>query len=187
MSAVLFALIAAFLATTGARDQVLLAGLGARDGLRPALLFVALITGGVASGIAGVIARDVVGPTHSLRLLAAAAGLGLGGLELILRRPRALPQEPTRSLGAAALVLLADQVADPARFIIFALAVSSQAPLESAAGGWVGSALALGLGGSYAGWWLHRAHEFAILRRIAGALLVLAALAVLLWRWQVAG
>ena len=54
-------------------------------------------------------------------------------------------EEPTASLGALAIVVLAHQITDASRFLIFALAVAFAAPLAAGLGGALAGAASLGL------------------------------------------
>jgi len=56
------------------------------------------------------------------------------------------PQEPTRSLAAIGIVLLARQVGDSARLTVFALAAWSTMPSAAGLGGALGGAAAVALG-----------------------------------------
>ena len=181
MSAAFFAVLAAFLASIGGRDQMLIAEMTSRGGRRATLLLTGMLSCAGASAIAGVLAREAGDLGHVFRLLVAALGLALAGIESLIRKPRARMVEPTRSLGAAAVVLFADQLADPARFLVVALGVQSLQPLASASGGWLGSALALGIGAWHGRWLLRRQGLMTTGRRLAGALLLVAAIAVVLW------
>ncbi len=176
MSAFLFTFLACALAGIGARDQVLVARLVERLGERPALLLVAVLTGAMASAAAAWgawhIAETMPMPA---RILLAAVALAVAGAEgLFLRLPRP-PREPTRSLGAAALVLLAGQLTDSSRFLIFAIAVATTSPGPVGVGGTLGGAAALAIGwasgGRLFGTWVGR------FRRVIGALLI----AIALW------
>lgn len=177
MTGFLFALLAVFLAGIGARDQVLLAGITARHGPRGVLLVVALTTGIAASAFAawGAVA---IAPmlNSSARMLLAAMALGLAGLEALVLRPPRAPAEPTHSLGAAAIVLLAHQLTDSARFLIFAIALATAAPIPAGMGGAAGS-----IGALVAGWLggsdLLRP-ELSTARRVTGGVLLLVALFV---------
>lgn len=148
MSGFLFAFLAVLLAGIGARDQVLLANLTARQGARGSLLLVALATGIATSAFAawGALALMPV-LTGPARILLAAMALGLAGAEALLLKPPTAPEEPTQSLGAACIVLLAHQITDSARFLIFAIALATMAPIPAGIGGAAGSAAAL-----VAGW-----------------------------------
>ncbi len=63
------------------------------------------------------------------------AGASNAEVESLLLAPGKPPKEPTRSLGALAIVLLAHQLTDAARFLVFAIAVAFAAPLPAAVGG----------------------------------------------------
>ena len=77
------------------------------------------------------------------RVMLAGMALDLAGLEALVLRPGRKPVEPTHSLGAFALVLLALQVTDPVRFVVFAVGVGTAAPIPAAIGGAVASAVLL--------------------------------------------
>src|SRR3546814_5120950 len=62
----------------------------------------------------------------------------MAGLESMILAPRRDLLEPTHSLGALALVLLAHQVTDAARFLVFGMGVGFAAPLASGAAGVIG-------------------------------------------------
>lgn len=147
MATFLLALLAALVAGVGARDQLLVAWIAARQGQRPLLLVtavvVALLSAGLA-GWAGMLAAPQLVP--QARGVLVAMALGLAALELLVLRPKPRPAEPTASLGALAVVLLARQLADAARLLIFALAASSAVPLFAIAGGMLGCAATAVLG-----------------------------------------
>ena len=175
MSGLIFALIATLLAGIGARDQMTVAGLALRGGQRWGLLFVAVATS-LATAAFAAWAGLKVAPllTANARLIFAAIALALAGGESLLLAPRRLPDEPTQSLGAIALVLLAHQLSDAARFLIFAIAVATAAPLSAGLGGAIGGAATVTAGWMFAGE-LGR-FRLAALRRIVGAVLLVLAL-----------
>lgn len=145
MSGFYFALLAVILAGLGARDQVTIAGLSLRQGQRPGILivglFVSAATAALAAWGAALVAPLLAPPA---RLFMAAAALGLAGGESLLFAPRGKPDEPTHSLGALAIVLLAYQITDAARFLVFAIAVATNAPMPAGLAGAVGGAVLLG-------------------------------------------
>lgn len=174
MSALLFALVGSFLAATGARDQLLVAQLRSRLGASSGLLAVAL--GGAAataalaawagSRLAGGMSEDAATMFVALALLLAAA-------ELAWPNTVKPPAEPTRSLGAIALVLFTRQLTDASRFLVVAVAVALASPQMAALGGAIGGGAAVGLGWA-AGAELERRVPVRLIRRIlAGALLAL--------------
>lgn len=182
MSGFLFALIACFLASLGARDQVLVARLGTMLGARASLVAVALATACATAALAASAgARLVPELAPHLRSLTAAGLLVLAGGEMVLLGPGKAPQEPTRSLFAALVVLAAQQVTDGARLLVLALAVGTAAPVPAGIGGALGSGAALVLAAIAP----HRPEHLGKLRRLAGAILVLAG-ALLMGRQMIA-
>lgn len=176
MSGFLFALIACFLASLGARDQVLVARLSATLGPRLSLVVIALVCAGVTSVLAAWAGSRLLPElTPQLRTLTALLMLVLSGAEMLLIGPGKAPMEPTRSLFAAAIVLAAQQITDGARLLVLALAVGTAAPIPAGLGGAIGSATAL-LAGALAADWPARLGR---VRRIAGAALALIGLALL--------
>jgi Ca2+/H+ antiporter, TMEM165/GDT1 family len=147
MNGFLLAFIATVLAGLGARDQMLVAGLSARLGQRFSLLLIGLASAALAAAgavwLAGSFAPLL--PPPARRMLAALA-LGLAALEMLLWRIRATPAEPTRSLGAAGLVLLGLQLTDAARFLLFAIVVASLLPGAAGLGGALGGMVVVGIG-----------------------------------------
>ena len=181
MAAALFAFIAAALAGIGARDQMLVAGLVARQGRRWPILLVALTTA-MLSSAAVILAARVIGGELNNRagMLLAALALALAALELALVQPRRAPQEPTHSLGAAGLVLLVMQITDATRFLIFAIAIATEAPRTAGLGGMAASLVVIMIG------WLGGADLLALpirpVRRVLAAVLMLVAVWLV---WQV--
>jgi len=149
MSGFLFAFLATLIAGIGARDQLTIAGLATRLGQRPGLLGVAVLSAIVTSAIAAWAALAVMpilsGNAAGGKILTAIA-LGLAGGEMLLLKSRQMPDEPTHSLGATGIVLFAHQLTDAARFVIFALAVATAAPIPAAIGGAAGSIAVVTLG-----------------------------------------
>ena len=156
-----------------------MAGLTARQGQRPGVLLVALLsavlTAGFAAWAASVMLAELPPPA---RAIFAAIALGMAGLESMILAPRRDPREPTNSLGALLLVLLMHQVTDAARFLVFGMGVGLASPAASAAAGVAGGCLLVAFAwfrpdllGSPAARWT---------RRLVGALLTLAALGMFL-------
>ncbi|MBS0254660.1 MAG: hypothetical protein JSS36_05480 [Proteobacteria bacterium] len=181
MSGFFYAFIAVLLAGFGARDQVLIGHLSAGAANRYRLLVVAVLIGVLTSAIAGYGAHELAPSLTRLgRLLLAALALGLAGLEsLLMPRPKA-PKEPTLSLAAAAIVFFAHQITDAARLVIFALAVTVGTKL-GVAGGVLGGTFALMLGFGANGALVHSGQGLKVLRRLAGVLLLIGAVATWLY------
>lgn len=174
MPAFYLTLIAVLLAGFGARDQVTIAGLGLRQGQRPAVLVTAILGALLSASFAAYAAHFMLEQLPPpARTIFAAIALGLAGLESMILAPRRDPREPTNSLGALGIVLLAQQVMDAARFVIFGMAVGYAAPWHAGAAGMLGGVVLVTfawarpdlLGTPPARW----------TRRLVGGLLVLAA------------
>ncbi len=176
----LLALIATVLAGTGARDQVLVAGLAAKLGQRPSLLAISLVSSALAAAgavwLAGAFAPRLAEP---VRQMLAVLVLGLAALEMLAFPPRPGPAEPTHSLGAFAIVLLAQQLTDATRFLLFGIVVASLLPGATGLGGALGgmAVVAFGWSGGQAllGLPLRRIRRWlgAVLLVLAGVLIFL--------------
>lgn len=175
----LLALIATVVAGLGARDQVLVAGLAARQGQRPAVLAIALVSAALAAAGAVWVAQAFIPQlAQPARQMLAVLALGLAGLEMLAFSPKPNPAEPTNSLGAFGIVLLAQQVIDAARFVLFGIVVASLLPGAAGLGGALGgmAVVAIGWGGGQALLDL----PLRRIRRWLGAVLVLLAAALVL-------
>ena len=155
-AAFLLALAAVFLVSLGGRDQLLVARLSERLGKGRWLLPVGATAATVSAFVmaAAGLALTIALPGPAADMLVAIALL-FAAVELAWQRPARLPEEPTRSLFATFLVLLARQIGDAARFCVFAFASGGSAWIAGAGGALGGSAaLALGiaLGRELSGW-----------------------------------
>ena len=126
----------------------------------------------------GAIAIVDAFPAWAVAAWAAGVWVSVLGSLLLLIRSRAAPAEPTRSLGAMALVLFAGQITDAARFFVLALAVATGAPVLAAMGGALGSGAVLTAAWALGGGW-ERLPLRAIRLASSGAFLI-AAVAVAL-------
>ena len=146
MAAFLFAFAAVFAVSLGGRDQLLAARLAERLGKGGGLLVVGVLASTLsafAMAVAGLaLALALPGPAADMLV---AIGLLLAAAELAWPRSGRLPEEPTRSLFATFVVLLARQIGDGARFLVFAFAAGGSAWLAGA-GGAVGGSVAIALG-----------------------------------------
>lgn len=146
LGAFLFAFVSVFAVAIGGRDQLLIARLAGQPGAAGSAMAV-----GALSATLSAFAMAVTGLALALVLPAAAAdmlvafALALAAIELAWHRAPRLPQEPTRSLFAALVVLLARQWGDAARFLVFAFAAGGNAWLAGA-GGALGGIAALAIG-----------------------------------------
>jgi Ca2+/H+ antiporter, TMEM165/GDT1 family len=142
----LLALTAVLLVSLGGRDQLLVARLTQRNGRGAGLLAVGALASTISAAAmaAAGLALALVLPEPAADMLVA-FGLVFAAAELAWPRAPKLPDEPTRSLFAALVVLLARQLSDAARFLVFAAAAGGSAWLAGL-GGSLGGAAALAIG-----------------------------------------
>ena len=177
MPAFFLTFLAVLLTSLGARDQLALAMLSLRQGQRPAALITAIAIAVAVTGLAAAGSAALLDMPATTRRMVLAMAVGLAGIELLFtRRPRQ-PREPTESLAALGVVMLAHQLTDAARLLVFAVAVASHAPWPAGAGGIAGSVAALVLGWSLPE--LALRPQVVTLRRGLGGIAVLAAAAAL--------
>lgn len=152
MDGFLLAGVLVFALALGGRDQGMVADWADRLGQSAQLLAVAALCAAAAAGSMAWLGAGFAAmlPPPAAQMLVAFA-LAIAAVELVLPVRRKPPQEPTRSLGALAIVLLARQIGDGARFAVFALAAWSAMPLTAGLGGAVGGAAAVAIGWSI-GW-----------------------------------
>jgi hypothetical protein len=180
MPALFLALLTSALAMLGGRPARLTARLvESLDG--SADLLVAGWLGAIAASALAAWAGAVLAPqmAPAAKAMFVAFALALAAIELLLVRERAAPAEPTRSIGAIALVLFAGQLTDAARFFVLALAVATGAPALAAVGGALGSGTVLTAAWALGGAWGARL-PLRALRLGVGALFGLAAVVVAL-------
>ena len=176
MSSFLFGFALVLLVSIGARDQLLVSRLAGRTG--PGVLLAgslaAILTAFVMAWGGNYIA-DLLFPAAKHMLVAFA--LGAAAIELAWPSKDTSPKEPTHSVVAAFIVILARQIGDAARFIVFALAAATALPALVAAGGALGGIVALAMG------WIMGAELEAVLplriiRRVLAAAMLVAALVI---------
>lgn len=177
MSIFYLTLLAVIFSGLGARDQVTVASLSARQGQRPAVLLtgcvLAAVTAAFAGWAAGVVAPELRGAERGI--LAALAIFFAGG-ESILITPKGARREPTHSLIALTMVLALHQLSDAARFVIFGNAVGANSPLLAAAGGAVGGMASIAIGWAWPELVLDA--RLRVARRVIGVIFVLVAIYV---------
>lgn len=147
MASFLLCALLVFAIGLGARDQLLVARLS--DGLEQSTQLLVL------SGVCAVLSASVMAfagatmaeilPPRAADMLVAFA-FAIAAFELFWPINMKPMEEPTRSLGAAGIVLLARQVGDAARFVIFAFAAEATYPVVTVIGGGLGGFAALALG-----------------------------------------
>jgi putative Ca2+/H+ antiporter (TMEM165/GDT1 family) len=176
MPSFLFAFVAVLLVSIGARDQLLVARLTQVLGRRASLLLLACTSVAAISALmawAGHAIAALVPPSGKAMLVAIA--LFMAAVELFWPNREKTPKEPTRSLFAFGLVILARQLGDAARFLVFALAVATGVPWLAGAGGALGGCAALALGWVMAGE-LEAKWPLRAIRIVLGTVILLAAL-----------
>lgn len=179
MSAFFITLMAVLFAGFGARDQIDVAGLSLRQGRRLGVLVVAIacaVATAVFAAWAATVFSAMLPPPARIWFVAIA--LGMAGGESLLFTPKPAPREPTHSLGALALMMLAHQVTDAARFIIFGIAAGMAAPIVAGMAGALGGSTLVA-----AGWALPDLvtdRRARLVRRLVGAVLLIAAITIAL-------
>tara|TARA_R110002072_G_scaffold162846_6_gene315148 strand:+ start:9105 stop:9668 length:564 start_codon:yes stop_codon:yes gene_type:complete len=142
-----FAMVAAFLAGIGARDQLIVARLSGHFGGSPMVLATGLACAALsAAAMAWAGWRVEMLISDSAETMLVAFALAAAAFELFWPIRVAPAREPTRSLPALAIVLLSRQIGDGARFCIFAIAAATSSPQMTALGGALGGGAALAMG-----------------------------------------
>lgn len=149
MDGFLLALVLVFALALGGRDQWLVARWAEALGQGLPLLLTAIACAILSAGTMAWVGAEFAAllPRRAAEMLVAFA-LGLAAFELAVPVKAQSPREPTRSLGAIAIVLLARQIGDGARFVVFALAAWASLPFAAGLGGALGGAAAVTLGWS---------------------------------------
>lgn len=170
MAGFLFAMLALLATGLGGRDQMLIARLAPNGWALCVALLCTALTCALAGWAGQLVAPMIDGPT---RMMLVAMALGLAALDLLILRPARKPLEPTQSLGALGIVVLAFQLTDAARLVLFAIAAASPLPAAALIGGMVG-----GGAGLVAAWlagdeW--EAQPLTLIRRVLGLVLIVLA------------
>jgi Ca2+/H+ antiporter, TMEM165/GDT1 family len=162
----------------GGRDQMMVARWADALGHSAALLLVAMASAALAAGVMAWVGAEFAAllPRRAGQMLVAFA-LVIAAFELAWPVRITPPKEPTRSLGAIAIVLLARQIGDGARFAVFALAAWAHLPLTAGLGGALGGAGAVALGWGLGVQGLAR-WPLRYLRQGFGAVLIVAAVVI---------
>ena len=176
MDGFLLSLLLVFVLALGGRDQWLIAHWADALGRSAGLLLTGMICAAIAAGLMAWAGAALAAqlPNRAAQMLVAAA-LALAACELAWPVRATPAKEPTRSHGALAIVLLARQIADAARFAVFALAAWAHLPAAAGLGGAIGGAGAMALGWSLGGTGLAQ-WPLQVLRRLLAAGLLVAAL-----------
>lgn len=176
MAPFLLCLLLTFAIALGGRDQVIVARLAETLERSWALFFVGAVCAVISAAVmawAGSTMAMIMPPRAGQMLVAFA--LAIAAFELAWPVKLRKMDEPTRSLGAIGVVLLARQLGDGARFVIFAFASAATYPVTAWLGGAIGGIAAIGLG-----WMMGRDLEAKVplrwLRMGMAACLIVAAL-----------
>lgn len=174
MSSFLFGFALVLLVSIGARDQLLVARMAGRTG--PGILVAGCIAAVLsASMMAWAGDRIAYMLFPAAREMLVAIALLAAVIELLWPNRERSPREPTHSVFAAFLVLLARQIGDAGRFLVFALAAATALPWLVAVGGALGGMSALVLGWIM-GEELEKALPLRLIRLGLAAVLLLAAI-----------
>lgn len=146
MDGFLLSLLLVFVLSIGGRDQWLVAHWADALGQGAPLLALATLTSALSAGVMAWVGAEFAAllPRRAAQMLVAFA-CAAAAFELLWPVKVKAPNEPTRSLGAIGIVLLARQIGDGARFAVFALAAWTAVPLTVGLGGAMAGAAAVGL------------------------------------------
>ncbi|MFU7527632.1 hypothetical protein [Qipengyuania sp. ASV99] len=178
MDSFLLCLVMTFAIAFGGREQLIVAQFSEslERGL-PLLVtgaFCALLSAAIMA-YAGSSLAAILPPRAAAMLVAFA--LMIAAFELIWPVKLKAMAEPTRSLIAIGIVVLARQVGDAARFVIFAFAAQATYPATALIGGAIGGIAAAALGWSLG---LSRLSQFPLraIRSVMGGGLIVAAIVI---------
>lgn len=147
MNGFLLSLLLVFALATGGRDQWMVARWADSLGRSTRLLALAIVCASFSAAAMAWVGAEFAAllPRRAGQMLVAFA-LAMAAFELALPVRFIQPKEPTRSLAALGLVLVARQIGDGARFAVFALAAWSEWPILAGIGGALGGAAAVAFG-----------------------------------------
>lgn len=179
MDAALIAFLACIATSTGGRAAQTLAALMQAHGRAPALLVTAITSGLAATAVMALLGAELASHvTGQPRGWIVAGALLLATMELAVPVAQIRMQEPTRSLGAAALVLFARQLPDAPRLCVFAAAAALANPMPALAGGGLASVAAIVLAWLWLEKFSQRQKLFYFIRMVLAAILLGAALLI---------
>ena len=147
MDSFLVTLLLVFAIALVGRDQLIIAQFSSQLGRTGGLLAWGAFTATIAAAVmayAGSTLAEIL-PERAEAMLVAFA-LVIAGIELLWPVKIKSMKEPTRSYVAIGVVVLARQIGDAARFVIFALAAQAVYPVWTVVGGAIGGAAAIALG-----------------------------------------
>ncbi len=164
--------VAVLLSGLTARDQVTVASQSREHGKRWTVLAIAMVVSVLTAAFAGWAAKLIVPlMAPAARVFLCAMSIAFAGVESLLIAPRGAGREPGQSLGMFTLTVLAHQLTDAARFIVFGIAVVMQAPITAAAGGALGGIALVGAAWAFPGLALDA--RVRLVRRLLGVCFIL--------------
>jgi hypothetical protein len=138
--------VAVLLSGFAARDQVAVASQSSAHGRRVPALAIGIIVSILSAAFAGWAAQLIVPlMLPAARVFLCAMAVAFAGIESLVIAPRGAKREANASLGLFGLIMLAHQLTDAARFIVFGIAVALIAPVVSTAGGALGGMVLVGM------------------------------------------
>lgn len=178
MDSFLFCLILTFAIALGGKDQLIVAQFTDAIGRTYALLAAAALCALISAAVM-VYSSDLIAgvmPPRAAHMLVAFA-LAIAAFELFWPKQVKPMKEPTRSIIAIGAVVLARQIGDAARFVVFAFAVEANYPVTALIGGTLGGIAAVALGWALG---LARLEKLPLrpIRIAMGVCLILAALLI---------
>jgi putative Ca2+/H+ antiporter (TMEM165/GDT1 family) len=144
MPAFFLSFVVCVVVTMAGREQLRVARLsgvlGARMGLFLAVGISSIATSAIAAWAGMLLVPTLNEPAKSMVI---AIALLLAALQLAVLRAKPAPKEPTWSFAAILIVLIIMQICDAVRLVMLALALQTSVPIPVAAGGALGSGMAL--------------------------------------------
>jgi len=176
MPPLFLAFVAVLLGTIGSRDQMIVAHVSGASRRGVGVLVAACVSAGLSAMAMALAGKAISGllPDEAKTMLVAIALL-FAAAEFVWPTRHARPEEPTRSLAAIVIVLVAKQCGDGARFLVFAIAAATGAPVLAGIGGALGGTLALAAAWMAGEAWPARAPLRAVRIVLAAVALLLAA------------
>ena len=149
MDSFLLCLILTFAIALGGREQLIVAQFSQSLERSAPLLVTGAVCAVLSAGALAYLGASMASilPPRAADMLVAFA-LAAAAFELAWRVKVKPMKEPTRSYIAIGVVLLARQIGDAARFVIFAFAAEAVYPTTAVIGGAIGGVAAVGLGWS---------------------------------------
>ncbi len=176
MDSFLFTLLLVFAIALGGRDQLIIAQFSSQLGRTGGLLVWGAFTATLAAAVMAYAGSTMAAilPERAEAMLVAFA-LAIAGFELLWPVKLKPMKEPTRSYVAIGVVVLARQIGDAARFVIFALAAQAVYPVWTMVGGAMGGIAAIALGWAL-GETLSAKFPLRVVRAVLAICLIIAAL-----------